>query len=426
MSVTTFLAVLGGLLALAFVANRLFRLTRIPDVIVLLAVGLLLGPVFGWVQPDRFRTITDALGTLALILILFEGGLDLNLRDTIRHFPGGVLLAFLGYGLSLGLVALVAWKSGLPLVPALLVGAVLGCTSSSIVLPVLQQLEIRDPLRVILLIDSSLGDVLAVTTVSALLDFGARSGSLVGGFLGGVTLKMIASVAAAVLAGALWSRVLPLLSEQRFWQAVTFSVVLLLYAATEASGHSGLLSVLAFGLTLANVRRIDPRLLAVFFAVEPPRKEHQGRQKQQEHHVQLLAFYSEMAFLVRTFFFVLLGVVVDVRGLKGHLLLTLGSLGALAVARAAAVKASRWSWGAIGPRDQGIALWVFPRGLITAVLAIQVLNVQGKQFDFLPALAFASIVVTNILVIFGSIWAKRGGGPHAEPAPVAASENTSR
>ena len=106
MSVTTFLAVLGGLLALAFVANRLFHLTRIPDVIVLLAVGLLLGPIFGWVQPAAFRTFTDALGTLALILILFEGGLDLNLRDTIRHFPGGVLLAFLGYGLSVGLVAL--------------------------------------------------------------------------------------------------------------------------------------------------------------------------------------------------------------------------------------------------------------------------------------------------------------------------------
>jgi len=118
---------------------------------------------------------------------------------------------------------------------------------------------IRDPLRVILLIDSSLGDVLAVTTVSVLLDFGTHSGPFVGGFLGKVTLKMMASVAVAILAGMLWSRVLPVLSEERFWQAVTFSVVLLLYASTEAFGHSGLLAVLAFGLTLANVRRIDPR-----------------------------------------------------------------------------------------------------------------------------------------------------------------------
>jgi len=54
--------------------------------------------------------------------------------------------------------------------------------------------------------------------------------------------------------------------------------------------------------------------------------------------------------------------------------------------------------------------------LITAVLAIQVLNVRGSQFDFLPALAFATIVVTNILVIFGSIRAKRRQPPQAEPA----------
>jgi hypothetical protein len=71
-------------------------------------------------------------------------------------------------------------------------------------------------------------------------------------------------------------------------------------------------------------------------------------------------------------------------------------------------------------------LWVFPRGLITAVLAIQVLNAQGRQFDFLPALAFATIVVTNILVIFGSIRAKRGGRPPAELTPVVTSQNASR
>jgi NhaP-type Na+/H+ or K+/H+ antiporter len=104
-----------------------------------------------------------------------------------------------------------------------------------------------------------------IGSVSVLLDFGTNSGPFAGGFLGKVTVKMAASVAAAILAGMLWSRVLPVLSEERFWQAVTFSVILLLYASTEAFGHSGLLAVLAFGLTLANVRRIDPHLLGVFF-----------------------------------------------------------------------------------------------------------------------------------------------------------------
>jgi len=57
MNATSFLAVLGGLLALAFVANRLFRLTRVPDVIVLLAVGLRLGPVLRWLQPAGSQVV---------------------------------------------------------------------------------------------------------------------------------------------------------------------------------------------------------------------------------------------------------------------------------------------------------------------------------------------------------------------------------
>ena len=57
MNATSFLAVLGGLLALAFVANRLFRLTRVPGVIVLLAVGLRLGPVLRWLQPAGSQVV---------------------------------------------------------------------------------------------------------------------------------------------------------------------------------------------------------------------------------------------------------------------------------------------------------------------------------------------------------------------------------
>ncbi len=47
------------------------------------------------------------LGMLALILILFEGGLELRLKEAIRYCPGGLLLAIVSYSLTLGLVAAV-------------------------------------------------------------------------------------------------------------------------------------------------------------------------------------------------------------------------------------------------------------------------------------------------------------------------------
>src|SRR5450631_929787 len=100
MNLTYLFGMLGGLLVLAFAANRLFRWTRIPDVVVLMATGVVIGPVLGWARADQFRDVTHAFGTLALILILFEGGLDLKIRETISHFPGGLLFGFLAYAIT--------------------------------------------------------------------------------------------------------------------------------------------------------------------------------------------------------------------------------------------------------------------------------------------------------------------------------------
>ena len=105
MSLTVFFGLLGGIVVLAFLANRLAGWTRVPDVVVLMAAGMLLGPVFHLLDPSRFEAFARGFGALALILILFEAGLDLEFRNTLRHLPGGVLLAVLSYGLSLVAIA---------------------------------------------------------------------------------------------------------------------------------------------------------------------------------------------------------------------------------------------------------------------------------------------------------------------------------
>ncbi len=85
-----------------------FRWTRVPDVVVLMAAGVLLGPVFHLAKPAQFVQITHAFGTLALLLILFEGGLELNIRQTLRHFPGGLVFGIISYGLTFVLIGFVA------------------------------------------------------------------------------------------------------------------------------------------------------------------------------------------------------------------------------------------------------------------------------------------------------------------------------
>jgi cell volume regulation protein A len=414
LSITAFFALLGGLLVLAFVANRLAERTRVPDAVVLIATGVLLGPVSGLVQADRFRDAAHGFGTLTLLLVLFEGGLELDVRETLRHFPGGLALAFLGYALSLGSVALVA-RFGLDLSPldSLLVGAVFGCVSSTIVLPVLQQIPLRRPVKLTLLVEASLGDVLAVLTVGSLLNLTAHGGPIFQGLVGGFFFEIGVSLIFGVAAGIAWSRLLPLLSEQRFWQVLTFAAVLLLYAGTTALDASGLFAVLTFGIVLANFSGI--RRYLVTSSVELDSSE-------QPYHERILSFHSELAFLVRTFFFVLIGALVVLSGLRKYALTILGIFGALLLARWLAVKCGRWAWRSIPPEEHEFIFWILPRGLITAVLAIQVVDARGNAFEFLIGVTFAIILLTNFLLVVGSVRARRmpaGKVPSEQPTSTA-------
>jgi len=261
MDLNLFFALLGGLLVLAFVANRLVRYTRIPDVIILMVTGVLIGPVLHWVNPDHFHGATQGFGALALLLILFEGGLDLKLSEILSHFAGGFYLSILCYVLSMLAVAAVSrrmqqfsWNH------ALLVGATLGCVSTSIVLPVLQQVKLRRAVRVTLLVEATVGDALAVLAVTTLLDIaagGSTSAKVIAWNLGS---SLVLAVAMGILAGMLWSYLLPALSEQRFWHVLTFGAVLLVYAGVHLLKGNSLVAVLVFGITLANFPAIRKRL----------------------------------------------------------------------------------------------------------------------------------------------------------------------
>jgi cell volume regulation protein A len=407
MSTALILGLVGGLLMLAFLANRVFRVTRVPDVLVLMALGLVLGPVLGLVNPAHLSSTTNVLGTLAIILVLFEGGLELDLRRTFRHFGGSLILSVAAYGFSIALVGLIVHKGlGLPLTTALAVGAVLGCTSSTVVLPVLQQLGAREPVKVTLMLEASWGDVLAVLTVGLLLGVGSQGGAVARHLLQAVLTQVGVAIVFAAATGILWSRLLPVLSDARFWQVMTFSIVLVLYAGTEAVGASGLIAVLAFGLTLANFPGIDPRLR---LAEEEAFSFHSQES--------LLSFHSELAFLVRSFFFVLIGAIADLGSFRGHTILIAGTLGGLFVARLLALQVSRLAFQDVSAKERELMLWIMPRGLITVVLALQVAAARS-EVPFLSALAFAVILVTNLMVVVGSLRASRDGVPSAAPEPA--------
>ncbi len=423
MDLTLFFALLGGLLVLAFIANRLVRFTHVPDVIILMATGVLIGPILHWVNPDIFRGSTRGFGSLALILILFEGGLDLKLREILKHFGSGFFLSLFSFGLSMVAVAEVCrvalhfhWQS------ALLVGAVLGCISSSILLPVLQQVHLRREVKVTLLVESTFGDAISVLAVTTLLDLAAGGSAAPKDLAWALGSSFILAVACGVLAGMLWSYLLPVLSEQRFWHVLTFAAVLLVYSGVNFLKGNDLISVLFFGLTLTNLPAIRQRLhldeadRPDWFSETPI----QGMTNETLNYQrdQMLTFHGELAFLLRTFFFVLLGTLVNFKELRQIIVLASLCFAALLIARAVAVETGRLAWRDFSRLERELMLWFIPRGLITAVLGIEVLEARGNEFAFLPSLAFAVVLFSNLVLLIGTVRA-RNLEAAVEPVPTA-------
>jgi len=412
MDLSLFFAILGGLLVLAFVANRLVRFTHVPDVIILMATGVLIGPALHWVNPAIFRGATPGFGSLALILILFEGGLDLKLGEIVKHFGPGFLLSIFSYVLTMAAVAGVShFAMHFSWLDALLIGAILGCIGSSILLPVLQQVNLRREVKVTLLVEASLGDAYAVLAVTTLLDVAAGGSAAPKAIAWTLGSSLILAVASGILAGMLWSYLLPVLSEERFWHVLTFAAVLLVYSGVHFMMGNDLISVLVFGLTLSNIQTIRKRVhldepdRGDWFSEMPVTSE-QGGLHHERRHAQMLTFHGELAFLLRTFFFVLLGMLVDFAGLRRSALFAFLCFAAILAAREITVQAGRLVWRTFSARERELMVWFIPRGLISAVLAIQVLDTRGSKFEFLPSLAFAIIVLSNFFLLVGTVRAR--------------------
>ena len=118
---------------------------------------------------------------------------------------------------------------------------------------------------------------------------------------------------------------------------------------------------------------------------------------------------------MRTFFFVMIGAVVHFSGLRENILPVLGFMGTILLARWLAVNLSRWTWKEISAKERDLIVLLLPRGLITAVLAIEVVEKQGAEFGFMRAVTFATILISNLLVVLGSVRARQAT-PSSVPA----------
>lgn len=405
MTPSAFLWLLGALLVLSYAADVLFQRTRVPAAVLLIAFGVLLGPVLKLLPGTEFLKAAPYFGGLALVTILLESGMGLDLDESIRGLAAGTLLAAFSFLLTAGTIALFAHGLlGLPGPSAVALGSLLGVPSSAVVLPVLGTLGLPVELRTRLVLDAAIADVLGILGVEIAI------GALGGGSVPSLVLRsavvgFAVGAAVAVGVGLLWSRYLRWATGTgalRLGEALTFGIALLLDGSVSAMGGASAVAVVAFGVVLSN----EPVLMQRAFRREMPAQDVKSFEEMRE---AIHRFMRQTTFVVLTFFFVFLGVVVDWKGIGLKTGLAAVAFAGVCVLgrRAAIVAVNRLGLLPLAPAVTNDVAALFPRGLVTAVLAFAAMGAELPGSESFPLFAFVVLVLTNLAMV-ASFQASRG------------------
>lgn len=350
-------------------------------------MGLLLGPMTGFLGPADFGKVGPVMTTLTLIAILLESGTNLSI-DVLRRAAGPTLsltlTTFLATLVTFAVVGMVSL--GLPWLSGLTLGAILAGTSAAVVIPMVKGLKVREPAGTMLVLESALTDVLCIVVAFGFLQAHAQGvvepGRIVGGVLGALLLSSVLGVVGAVA----WMAILWNVQRYPATLATTFGFALLLYGLGELLGFSGAITVLAFGVALANH---EPLRLTRFSWVDARRSQITETER---------AFHQELVFVLKTFFFVYLGLSIQLE----RSLLVIAVAGIVLVYLLRLVAARLTLPRAVSWRDAAVASVMIPKGLAAAVLAglpVQAGMTGGavmQNYSFLVVLA--SIMVTSLLL----------------------------
>lgn len=389
MHVAANILVVGALIFVAHAFTGLFSRTRVPDVLLLTLIGILLGPVLHVVTPANFGAIGPVFATVTLIILLFEAGLSLDLdvlRGVIRATSSLTLVNFFLTMLAVGITAY--FLVGLPLPLTLMLGAIIGSTSPAVIVPLTRRLDIAPSSKTILFLESAISDVLSIVVAIGFMDSYRLGKPRLAQVLGQIVATLIMSAAAGAASAFFWSALLRRIRDLENSMFTTPAFVFVLFGVIELLGFSGYVAAVAFGAVLGNIevfqgmawmRRYLP---SEAIALNDPER----------------VFLAEVVFLLKTFFFVYVGVSIQFTNYRTVLIaLALTALIFFIRIPAAYIGLDRTT----SVRDASLVAIMSPKGLAAVVLASIPLERHLPGGETLQAITycvvFLSIVFTSVL-----------------------------
>ena len=254
----------GALLLIGIVSSKLSARLGLPVLVLFLGVGMLAGEDGpGRIQFDNIP-LAHAIGTLALAVILFDGGLQTKRRALASAWKPSVLLATVGVLTTAAITGVAsAYLLGVPLLTGLLLGSIVASTDAAAVFAVLrsQGLRLRERVAATLEVESGSNDPMAIFLTIALVEVLNGQSSLGIDVLQLFVLQMgvgaVAGLAVGWLAVATINRMN--LATAGLYPVLTSSFALLAFGTAAVFGGSGFLAIYLAGIVIGNSRTVFQR-----------------------------------------------------------------------------------------------------------------------------------------------------------------------
>ncbi|MFC1804149.1 cation:proton antiporter [Thermoproteota archaeon] len=294
-------------LLLSFISSLFYRVTKIPDVIWLIGFGILMGSGIHYVDKNLFNELAPLMSILALSIILFEAGINVDIITLIDNMGKAAVLSILSILFStfmLGVVMNYIFPNDFTLLQGMLLGAMVGGTSTVAVFGIFGNLEKSLPnigsAKIMLTMESIISDpvciIASITIIKMIMQPGA---SIIDGFSDIVYTFVLSSIL-GVFFGLLWSIILNRLRTLPHTYMITLAVLLPVYILSEKliGDGAGAMTALSFGLAITNYGFFMSKM---------------GRSGKVWINVRRLReFHEEIVFFIKSFFFVYIGVVVTI------------------------------------------------------------------------------------------------------------------
>lgn len=384
---------IAGVLLLGALGEFIFERTRVPDVVWLVAAGILAGPAFGLIPAGLLKPGIPFFGAIALTVILSSGAFRLQLNEVAAAAPRGIVLGLSGFVFSLIAVCGFFWVSTelgyvrpSPLLAWLMTGAIVGGTSSVIIMPTMAMARVPSRVARMLEVESSATDALSVIVTMVLIDLVVSGSADISRPFIALARELGVGVALGVIAAALLVPGIPSMRDKPHGYTVFLASMLALYGITDLIKGNGAMAVLVASLLIGNASSIVPRLFPgahgpVFAATQTT-----------------AVMQDQMTFFIKSFFFFLIGLMFPT-DLKQIALAAVGVLFLVAM-RVPAVLLSTRSMG-LGKKEFWFLSAAVPRGLAAGVLATLPMQYGVPGAENLAPVIFAVIVLSVMVFAIG-------------------------